>query len=65
MVVWVGVDADGGVTGTKVETSSGYPVLDQAALRAVRKWRFFPAHRGAQTLAGEVLVPIRFRLAQP
>ena len=65
VVVRVGVDAGGEVTSTGIESSSGYPVLDQAALTAVRKWRFLPAHRGAQALAGEVLVPIRFRLARP
>lgn len=63
VLVRVAVAADGMVTSTGVETTSGFPVLDKAALRAVRRWHFLPAHRGAQNLPGEVLVPVRFRLS--
>ena len=36
--------------------------LDQAALDAVRQWRFVPARQGEQAVAAWVLVPIQFAL---
>ena len=42
--------------------SSGHPLLDDAALAAVRGWRFNPATRGGAAVAAPVDVPIRFRL---
>jgi protein TonB len=41
---------------------SGVPALDEAALEAVRKWRFVPARQGTQPVAAWVLVPIVFTL---
>jgi len=45
-----------------VEKTSGFPLLDAAAVQTVRQWRFVPARRGAQAIDASVLVPIRFRL---
>jgi len=45
-----------------VDQTSGASVLDQAALGAVRDWRFVPARRGADAIAHWVDVPVRFRL---
>ena len=42
--------------------SSGYKVLDKAALRAVKKWKFVPAQRGFKAVSSWVKVPIEFRL---
>lgn len=53
--VAVEVGADGTVLTTTIAKSSGYPVLDRAALRAVRTWRF----RGG---AGRTKVTVEFRL---
>ena len=39
----VDVDAAGNVTGVSVKESSGYPLLDDAAMQAVRVWKFEPA----------------------
>ena len=36
--------------------------LDAAALAAVRQWRFVPAQRGGEPVAGVVTVPLVFRL---
>ncbi len=58
----VAVDAQGKVTQTRVETSSGHSLLDQAAQNAVRKWNFSPARVAGLPVAGEVLVPVEFRL---
>src|SRR5690606_12405998 len=46
----------------QIQSSSGRDLLDQAALRAVKRWRFVPAKRGDQAVAGWVSVPLDFRL---
>lgn len=59
------VGADGSVERADLAESSGYDLLDDAALRAVRaKWRFVPARRGGVTVESWVLVPIRFALTE-
>jgi len=45
-----------------VAHSSGHEILDQAALQAVKQWRFVPAQRGGEPMAAWVEVPIAFRL---
>lgn len=42
--------------------SSGSGRLDEAALQAVREWRFEPARRGAQAVEAWVRIPILFSL---
>jgi protein TonB len=42
--------------------SSGYPVLDRAAIKGVEKWRFDPARRGPLAVESMVLIPIPFIL---
>ena len=56
------VTRDGVPASVAVETSSGSPHLDSAALEAVRAWRFVPARRGSQPVEAWVLVPVVFRL---
>jgi protein TonB len=46
----------------ELKKTSGFGPLDQAALDAVKKWRFVPARRGSQTIAAWVEVPITFKL---
>ena len=57
----VSLDATGAVRDVAVQTSSEYQRLDQAALEAVRQWRFIPASRGPQPIPSTVLVPIEFK----
>jgi periplasmic protein TonB len=63
-VVWlrVWVDSDGRPVEIKLAKGSGYRLLDDAALRAVKLWRFVPAKNGEQRLASWVEFPIRFTL---
>lgn len=63
-VVWlrVWVDSDGRPVEIKLAKGSGYRLLDDAALRAVKLWRFIPAKNGEQKLASWVEFPIRFTL---
>jgi protein TonB len=46
----------------QVAKSSGYPRLDEAAIKAVKGWRFAPAKRGSQAIATWVTVPVKFVL---
>lgn len=45
-----------------VKRSSGFVLLDKAALEAVKRWRFAPATRGGIPVMAKVDVPIRFSL---
>ncbi|WP_020675981.1 energy transducer TonB [Geopsychrobacter electrodiphilus] len=58
----VRVDKAGAVERLSVAQSSGFAVLDRAATRAVRRWRFAPAVRAGARVASEVVIPIDFRL---
>lgn len=58
--VWV--NPNGGVDHAKIAASSGYAMLDDSALRAVKGWRFTPARQGDQPVAALVQVPVRFTL---
>ena len=57
------VDAGGQPIEVMVERSSGHAILDEAALKTVRKrWRFVPATRDGQAIEGWALVPVEFVL---
>lgn len=62
VVLRVLVDIGGAASQIEVRNSSGSDVLDEAALEAVKRWRFVPARRGDQPVAAWVLVPITFTL---
>jgi protein TonB len=63
-ILRVHVLADGRIGDVLVEHSAGHSDLDQAAMEAVRRWRFEPARRGADAVAMWVLLPVQFRLTQ-
>ena len=46
----------------ELRKSSGYLRLDEAALAAVRRWRFVPARKGDLPAAAWVVVPVSFSL---
>ena len=60
LVLWV--LADGSVSDVEIETSSGYPRLDKAALKAVRKWRYTPATRNGEAIAYRYQQPVQFSM---
>jgi periplasmic protein TonB len=58
----VTVNRDGQVVLAHVQEGSGHTVLDQAAIAAVRKWRFNPAIRDGMSVESTVLVPFEFSI---
>jgi protein TonB len=56
------VSAEGLSETVAVDQSSGYEILDESAVEAVKKWLFTPAMQGNSPLASTVLVPIIFAL---
>lgn len=62
VVLRVFVRADGTPAEIAINKSSGSVRLDQAALEAVRRWRFVPARQGDAPVEAPVLVPISFTL---
>ena len=61
VVLRVSLDAQGAVRDIQIESSSQFQRLDQAALEAVRQWRFIPATHGQVAVPSTVLVPIAFK----
>jgi len=56
------VNVQGAADEVQVRTSSGFARLDESARDTVRRWRFVPAKRGAESVPAWVLIPISFRL---
>lgn len=62
VMVRVAVSADGLPTEVFIKESSGHPMLDDAAVEAVRRWRFSPARSAGRAVAAAVEIPVRFAL---
>lgn len=60
----VEVLAEGRAGEVKLQTSSGYDILDKAALQTVKTWKFSPAKRFGQPVTQWFLVPIKFSLEE-
>ena len=58
------VDTAGFPKEIQVKSSSGFDILDESAVQAIRHWQFEPALVDGQAVMSEVEVPIRFRLAR-
>lgn len=58
----VEVLAEGRAGEVLIKTSSGYAILDKAALQTVKTWRFSPARRFGEAITMWFLVPVRFTL---
>jgi protein TonB len=56
------VNKNGKVNDLKIYKSSGYPVLDRAAVSSVKHWLFEPGMIGENKVNMWVRVPIRFEL---
>ncbi|MEQ9175811.1 MAG: TonB family protein, partial [Alphaproteobacteria bacterium] len=56
------VTASGSSTAVQIVQSSGVAALDQAAMEAVRDWRFLPGRRDGVPVTASVSIPVVFRL---
>lgn len=62
VVLRVFVSAPGTASEVQIFRLSSSALFDEAALSAVRKWRFVPAKRGDSAIVEWVHVPIDFKL---
>jgi protein TonB len=62
VMVGVSVAADGTPIDTRIDLSSGHKALDEAAMEAVRGWRFVPGSQDNRPVVASAEVPIVFRL---
>jgi periplasmic protein TonB len=61
-VVQVAVAANGQITYSSLQASSGFPLLDEACLSAVRGQRLLPATRDGKPIQSDVSLPIVWKL---
>jgi TonB family protein len=59
------VAADGRITAASLQASSGFPLLDDACLRAVRGQHMLPATQDGKPIESTVSLPIVWRLSGP
>lgn len=60
----VKVTVQGYATLVAVKQSSGFPMLNEAAVQAVRNWEFEPARVGRLAMESEIEVPVGFKLTE-
>ncbi len=63
VVIRVIVSPAGKCRSASIVSSSGYSILDEAALEAVQGWSFEPAKQGDQPVEGSLDIPFSFRLS--
>lgn len=64
VVLGVRVTTQGRAAAVALKKSSGFPLLDEAAIQAVRDWEFQPARVGSTAVESDIEVPVRFRLSE-
>ena len=64
MLLSLQILADGRVGEVKLDRSSGFPKLDESAMREAKRWRFVPGTSDGTPQAMWKQVPITFRLNQ-
>lgn len=62
VILRVKVSPEGQALQVDVQQSSGKKLLDDTAVKTVKRWRFSPAKQGNQAIEGWVEVPIGFEL---
>lgn len=63
-VLRVLVDSEGYPDRVTLGRTSGFDILDVEAMRAVRHWKFHPAHKGINAIPSWVRIPVAFRLKE-
>ncbi len=62
VLVRVTVEKNGRASQVDVSRSSGHKVLDDAALKAIKRWTFSPARDGNIPIKSVVVIPLKFSL---
>lgn len=62
VLIKVLVTSQGDASNVTLEKSSGSNYLDEAAIKAVKNWKFVPARSNNEAVSGYVTVPINFSL---
>ena len=62
VLVFAEILPDGRVGNIKIRKSSGYAILDQSAIQAVKPWKFEPAKKSGNPFKMWVELPIKFIL---
>jgi TonB family protein len=62
VLVFAEILPDGRVGKIKIRKSSGYAILDQSAISAVKPWKFEPAKKSGSPFTAWVELPIKFIL---
>jgi len=62
VAVFFHIGADGGVEDARIAESSGYPALDEAALRTASAFRFSPAFNRGEPVPVWIQIPLRFEV---
>jgi len=62
VILSVSVSAKGEANSVTIETSSGYTLLDNSALKTVASWQFLPGTESGLPVAMEVFIPVHFKL---
>jgi protein TonB len=62
VILLVVVQENGSPAEIKIHQSSGFDILDESAILAVKKWSFISAKQNGQNISASVLVPIKFQL---
>ena len=65
VLINVQVEVDGTPAAVSLNRSCGHPLLDRAALDAVRRWTFEPARAAGVPVASLLVIPVRFSLDEP
>ena len=63
-VLKVLVDPEGAPGRVTVDRPSGFDILDAAAVKAVRRWKFHPARSGVDPVPSWVRIPVAFKLKE-
>jgi protein TonB len=62
VILTIEILKDGTAGKIEIITSSGYPLLDESALKTVLNWKFVPAKVNGRAVTSTITIPIRFRL---
>jgi len=64
VILLVEVSENGSAQKSSIKQTSGHTILDDAALNAVKDWKFRPGSLGGIPFTSQVEVPLRFKLAR-